>query len=83
MKMERCEMPSFAVIGKEGSTKDGQGFIARLWEDANAHFAEVAAGIQKEYEMAVASAFCLLSAEVSISDTVVFFLAAIFISFRV
>ena len=42
MKMERCEMPSFAVIGKEGSTNDGQDFIARLWADANAHFEEVA-----------------------------------------
>lgn len=41
MKIERCEMPSFAVIGKEGSTNDGEGFIARLWENANSHFAEV------------------------------------------
>jgi len=41
MKIERCEMPSFAVIGKEGSTNDGAGFIARLWEDATAHFHEV------------------------------------------
>jgi len=42
MKIERCEMPSFAVIGKVGSTNDGEGFIARLWEDANSHFDEVA-----------------------------------------
>lgn len=42
MKIERCEMPSFAVIGKEGSTNEGEGFIARLWEDANGHFDEVA-----------------------------------------
>lgn len=41
MKVERCEMPSFAVIGKEGSTSDGEGFIAKLWEDANSHFGEV------------------------------------------
>ena len=34
MKIERCEMPSFAVIGKEGSTNDGEGFIGRLWQDA-------------------------------------------------
>lgn len=33
---------SFAVIGKEGSTEDGAGFIQGLWADANAHFAEVA-----------------------------------------
>ena len=42
MKIERCEMSAFAVIGKEGSTSDGEGFIARLWEDANGHFGEVA-----------------------------------------
>lgn len=33
---------AFAVIGKEGSTEDGAGFVQRLWADANAHFAEVA-----------------------------------------
>ena len=33
---------SFAVIGKEGSTLDGEGFIPKLWDDANAHFSEVA-----------------------------------------
>lgn len=32
----------FAVIGKEGSTLDGEGFIQKLWEDANGHFSEVA-----------------------------------------
>ena len=29
------------MIGKEGSTLEGQGFIQRLWADANAHFAQV------------------------------------------
>lgn len=33
---------AFAVIGKEGSTEDGAGFVQRLWSDANARFAEVA-----------------------------------------
>lgn len=41
MKMERCEKESFVVIGKEGSTSDGAGFIQKLWEDANSHFEEV------------------------------------------
>lgn len=41
--METRIKPSFSVIGKEGSTRDGEGFIARLWEDANGHFSEVAA----------------------------------------
>lgn len=37
----RFEKKTFAVIGKEGSSEDGEGFVARLWEKANAHFGEV------------------------------------------
>ena len=33
---------SFVVFGKEGSTLDGEGFIQKLWDDANSHFGEVA-----------------------------------------
>lgn len=32
----------FVVIGKEGSTSDGERFIQKLWDDANGHFSEVA-----------------------------------------
>ncbi|MBY2478749.1 GyrI-like domain-containing protein [Clostridioides difficile] len=42
MDIQKCEKASFTVIGKEGSTADGKGFIQRLWEDANSHFNEVA-----------------------------------------
>lgn len=42
MKVETCIKESFAVIGKEGSTEDGEGFVQRLWADANAQFAQVA-----------------------------------------
>ena len=42
MDIEIIEKEPFAVIGKEGSTKDGPGFIEALWHDANAHFDEVA-----------------------------------------
>ena len=38
MKIEKQMKASFSVIGKEGSTLDGQGFIQKLWEDANSHF---------------------------------------------
>ncbi len=41
MKVERCVKESFVVIGKEGSTLDGEGFIQRLWVDAHSHFGEV------------------------------------------
>ena len=42
MKLEKCIKESFIVIGKEGSTNDGEDFIKKLWEDANSHFNEVA-----------------------------------------
>ena len=41
MKIEKCIKNTFVVIGKEGSTLDGQGFIRKLWSDANSHFNEV------------------------------------------
>ena len=41
MTIERCVKPSFTVIGKEGSTAEGSGFVQKLWEDANAHFYEI------------------------------------------
>ncbi|MBE5804143.1 MAG: GyrI-like domain-containing protein [Clostridiales bacterium] len=40
--MERIIKESFTIIGKEGSTQAGEGFIQRLWEDANSHFGEIA-----------------------------------------
>ena len=48
MKFDKCIKESFVVVGKEGSTKDGEGFIGRLWEDANGHFAEVAQLAKKD-----------------------------------
>ena len=40
--MFRIVKDRFVVIGKEGSTADDQGFIQRLWRDANSHFGEIA-----------------------------------------
>lgn len=42
MNIQRSIKASFTVIGKEGSTHEGEGFIQRLWEDANTHFPEIA-----------------------------------------
>ena len=42
MEFWRCEKVAFSVIGFEGSTDEGAGFIARLWEKANARFPEIA-----------------------------------------
>lgn len=41
MNIQTCVKKSFSVIGKLGSTNDGEGFIQRLWADANSHFNEV------------------------------------------
>lgn len=41
MKIERIQKESFSVIGKEGSTLEGEGFVQRLWAEANANFAQV------------------------------------------
>jgi len=48
MPYERITKPAFTVIGMEGSTADGPGFIPRLWEKANARFGEVAALAKKK-----------------------------------
>lgn len=42
MKIENYIKESFVVIGKEGSTEDGPGFVQTLWADANSHFGDVA-----------------------------------------
>lgn len=41
MEPKKCVKNFFAVIGKEGSTDSGEGFIQSLWEDANSHFGEI------------------------------------------
>ena len=42
MAMVKVIKKAFTVIGKAGSTSDGEGFIRKLWNDANSHFSEVA-----------------------------------------
>lgn len=41
MKINKCVKESFVVIGKEGSTSDGETFIQELWDNAVHHFEEV------------------------------------------
>lgn len=41
MEVNKCVKKSFVVIGKEGSTLDGEGFIQKLWDNANSHFGEI------------------------------------------
>lgn len=41
MDPKKCVKPAFVVIGKEGSTQDGDGSIQKLWQSASAQFAQV------------------------------------------
>lgn len=52
---------SFVVIGKEGSTCDGEGFIQRLWEDANSHFHEVSHLVKKNSDGTLAGIWGAMS----------------------
>jgi len=42
MDIEIRDLPAFSVLGREGSTEDGAGFIAALWQAANENFAQIA-----------------------------------------
>jgi len=50
MEFEKCTKEAFVVIGKEGSTNDGDGFIEKLWADANAHYSEIEHLVKKDDE---------------------------------
>lgn len=41
MEYEKINLPAICVIGKVGSTNDGEGFVQKLWKEANSHFDEV------------------------------------------
>jgi len=46
--MTRLTKESFTVIGKEGSTADGFGFIQKLWQEANSHFGEIESLVKRD-----------------------------------
>lgn len=47
-EFERCVRPAFAVMGRLGSTRDGDGFIRRLWQEAGARYAEIAPWVKTD-----------------------------------
>jgi len=48
MEIKKCTKESFSIIGKEGSTNDGDGFIQRLWDEANSHYSEIEHLVKKD-----------------------------------
>ncbi len=63
MEWKTVQKDSFAVIGKMGGTKEGEGFIQRLWQEANSHFSEVAALAKTDSEGGFAGFWGLMSDE--------------------
>lgn len=61
MKLEKLTKPSFSVIGKEGSTNDGDNFYKKLWEDANSHFNEIAHLAKKKANGSIAGIWGAMS----------------------
>jgi len=45
MKNKIVALPSFSVIGKEGSSQQGDGFVERLWNEAENHLPEIASAV--------------------------------------
>jgi predicted transcriptional regulator YdeE len=61
IKIEKCTKASFSVVGKEGSTEDGEGFIKKLWNEANTHFNEVKALAKKDEKGHILGVWGLMS----------------------
>lgn len=63
MEYKFADRPAFTVVGRQGSTKDGEGFIARLWQSANESFQEVAPLAKKNPDGGYAGFWGLMSDE--------------------
>ncbi|MGI6509776.1 MAG: GyrI-like domain-containing protein [Erysipelotrichaceae bacterium] len=50
MQIEKVKKESFVVIGKEGSTSEGEKFILKLWNDFSDHFSEIEHLAKKDEE---------------------------------
>ena len=63
MDLTIVKKDAFSVIGKQGSTADGEGFITALWQEANEHFAEVMPLAKKDPDGSFAGFWGLMSDE--------------------
>ena len=61
IKIEKCIKSSFSVIGKEGSTNDRNGFVNKLWENANNNFNDIEYLAKKDEEGNVLGIWGLMS----------------------
>lgn len=63
MEVQFISKPAFTVIGKEGSTREGEGFIGRLWQRANEDFPQVEALAKRNPDGGFAGFWGLMSDE--------------------
>ena len=61
MDIKRVRKEAFCVIGKEGSTAWGQGFVQCLWQDANSHFEEIQHLAKRDEQGALAGVWGAMS----------------------
>jgi hypothetical protein len=61
MTIEIMNKPTFFVMGKEGSTDMKEGFIQKLWAEANTHFSEVSALAKKLSDESLAGCWGVMS----------------------
>lgn len=61
MNATRYTKESFVVLGKEGSTEQGSGWIQALWKEANAHFDEIAALAKRDENGVLAGIWGVMS----------------------
>ena len=66
MHIDKITKPAFTVIGRLGSTSDGEGFIARLWQDANSRFGEIESLVKRD-ENGVPAGFWGAMSDMSLS----------------
>ncbi len=61
MEIKKYVKEAFSVIGKEGSSDDGGGFIKRLWADATIHLNEVAGLAKTDEDGSITGVWGLMS----------------------
>lgn len=61
MNVKKCKKESFVVIGKQGSTDSGQGFIQDLWKEANLNFHEIEHLVKKNEDGSMAGMWGAMS----------------------
>lgn len=61
MEIKKIIKESFSVIGKLGSTKDGEHFIKELWENANINFNEISCLAKKDTNNNIVGIWGLMS----------------------